>query len=105
MKTWKFVAKRIKKGQRVVLMLGAANHDPEVFSNPDQLDICRNPNKHLAFGLGKHFCIGAPLARLEGQMVFSDILRRFPTLRLESEAIEWRVDTSMRNPKEMWVTF
>lgn len=97
--------KAIKQGQRVVLMLGAANHDPEVFPNPDQLDICRSPNKHLAFGLGKHFCIGAPLARLEGQMVFTDILRRFPNLRLENEDIEWRIDTSMRNPKEMWVTF
>lgn len=97
--------KTIKQGQRVVLMLGAANRDPEVFPNPDQLDICRNPNKHLAFGLGKHFCIGAPLARLEGHMVFTDILHRFPTLQLENNDIEWRVDTSMRNPKEMWVTF
>ncbi len=97
--------KAIKKGQRVVLMLGAANHDPEMFPNPDQLDICRSPNRHLAFGLGKHFCIGAPLARLEGHMVFADILRRFPTLKLENEDIEWRIDTSMRNPKEMWVTF
>jgi len=97
--------KAIQQGQRVVLMLGAANHDPEMFPNPDQLDICRSPNKHLAFGLGKHFCIGAPLARLEGQMVFTDIMRRFPTLRLENEDIEWRIDTSMRNPKEMWITF
>jgi cytochrome P450 len=92
---------RIEKGQRVLLMLGAANRDPAQFSDPDRLDIQREPNRHVAFGLGIHYCLGAPLARLEAQIAFPEILRRFPEMRLEDETLEWRCHTSNRNPVRM----
>jgi len=73
----------IEKGRVVALVIGAANHDPLVFTNPDQLDLGRTPNPHLAFGGGTHFCVGAPLARLEGRVILPAIIRRFPDMRVE----------------------
>jgi cytochrome P450 len=89
---------RIEEGQRVVLMIGSANRDPTIFHHPDTLDITREPNKHLAFGYGIHYCLGAPLARLEAQIAFRKVLARFPQMRLKSENLEWRIHTSHRNP-------
>jgi cytochrome P450 len=66
----------------VVLMLGSANRDPEVFADPDRLDLARDPNPHLAFGHGIHACLGAPLARLEGRIALQSLLARFPRLEL-----------------------
>ena len=63
-------------------MLGSANRDERQFDRPDELDIAREPNRHLAFGLGAHYCLGAPLARVEGQIAISTLLRRFPRLTL-----------------------
>src|SRR5262249_18755828 len=74
--------KRVERGQMVSLMLGAANRDPAQFPDPDRLDVARLPNKHLAFGAGPHFCLGAPLARLEARIAFAGLVRRFPELRL-----------------------
>ena len=74
--------KHILRGQAVNLLLGSANHDPAQFANPDQLDITRPDNKHIAFGLGIHYCLGAPLARLEAQTAFPLLLERRPHLRL-----------------------
>jgi cytochrome P450 len=96
---------RVKKGQRVLLFLGAANRDPAQFSDPDGLDLARNPNKHVAFGMGIHYCLGAPLARLEAQIAFPEILRRFPRLQLADQSLRWRVDTAIRNPAHMQVTW
>ena len=79
-----FAGVRLEKGQAVVTVLGSANRDPEIFTRPDELDLGRAPNEHLAFGQGIHFCLGAQLARLEGQIAFRELARRFPDLRLAS---------------------
>ncbi len=76
----------IERGQMVAAMVGAANRDSDVFSDPDRLDLARDPNPHLAFGRGIHFCLGAPLARLEAQVAISALLERFPRLRLAGPA-------------------
>ena len=73
--------RRILAGQSVVGLLAAANRDPDVFADPDRLDVGRDPNPHLAFGRGIHFCLGAPLARLEAQVALPVLLERFPDLR------------------------
>ena len=72
----------IAKGTGIFILLGAANHDPAQFRDPDNFDLLREPNDHLAFGDGIHFCLGAPLARLEVAVAFDTMLTRFPRLRL-----------------------
>jgi cytochrome P450 len=72
----------VKAGELVLLSIGAANHDPQVFADPDQVDITRPATGHLAFGHGARYCIGAPLARIELSAVFSQLAPRFPTMRL-----------------------
>lgn len=72
----------LEPGDRVAVLLGAANRDPAVFANPDTFDPARDPNPHLAFGLGLHFCVGAPLARLEMQTALQVLLARYPRLEL-----------------------
>jgi hypothetical protein len=94
----------LEPGQRVVLMLGAANRDPEQFREPDSLVLDRSPNQHLAFGEGRHFCLGAPLARLEAKIVFENLLGRFPNLKAVDQTVSWRKDTSLRHPSQVWVT-
>ncbi|NPT39198.1 cytochrome P450 [Paraburkholderia xenovorans] len=82
---------KIAAGDRVFAMLVGANRDPEVFSDPDELQTSRNPNPHMAFGKGPHFCLGTPLARLEGQIALTAILERFSSIELcePVEAIPW----------------
>ena len=75
----------VEAGQWILPLLGAANHDPGQFAEPSRLDITRNPNAHVAFGRGIHFCLGAPLARLEGQIAIGSLVRRFPNLTLAGE--------------------
>jgi pimeloyl-[acyl-carrier protein] synthase len=97
----------IRKGQYVLLFIAAANRDPAVFPNPDALDIARKENRHLAFGYGSHFCIGGPLARLEGQIAFSTLLERMPNIELacEIESLEWEPLMALRKLKSFPVTF
>ncbi|MDH4171502.1 MAG: cytochrome P450, partial [Acidimicrobiia bacterium] len=80
----------IEPGVPVRLLLGSANHDPEAFDDPDTLDLRRQARPHLAFGKGIHFCLGAALGRLEGQVVLPKILQRYPDLELVHDELEWR---------------
>ena len=84
--------KLIRHGDYVIVLLASANHDPSVFHNPDDLDITRNNNSHLAFGKGIHYCLGAPLARLEGQVAIGTLLQRMPDLQLtvDPKDLVWR---------------
>jgi cytochrome P450 len=86
---------RVTAGQRIRFCLGAANHDPEQFPDPDRLDCARRPNRHLTFSHGIHFCLGAALARLEGEIVFGTLLRRFGWLELV-EPPRWRPNPDFR---------
>lgn len=86
----------IRKRQGVIAVMGAANRDPERFPDPDRLDLGRPDNRHLAFGWGAHFCFGAPLARIEGQLAFEALLRRFPHLSLEPAPLVWRPNLALR---------
>ncbi len=97
--------KAIRKGQAVLAMLGAANRDPEQFPEPDRLDLSRRLNRHVAFGMGIHFCIGAPLARVEGQIAFNTILARLPSMRLGTSSLEWRDNISVRGLKSLPIVF
>jgi len=88
--------KLIAKRQAVIAVMAAANRDPERFPDPDRLDITRKDNRHLAFGWASHFCFGAPLARMEGQIALETLLRRFSKLALEPAALVWRTNLGLR---------
>ena len=85
-----------RRGQQVGFLLGAANHDPAQFDAPDTLDIGRQENRHLAFGGGIHYCLGAPLARLEGEIAFATLARRLPTLTLAADTVTHRDNFVLR---------
>ena len=92
---------RLRQGQRIVFMLGAANRDPRQFRNPDHLDLNRLPNPHLAFGAGEHFCIGNQLARLEGQIAILRMVQRFPRMRLATQNPQWAPNYGLRGLKSL----
>jgi len=89
------------KGDTIGYLYGSANRDPEAFENADQLDIARDPNRHVAFGRGVHFCIGAPLARLELEVLFSTLLRRIPGLQLADQEPEYNTGLVFRGLKRL----
>jgi cytochrome P450 len=95
----------LPKGTEVIVMLAAANRDPAVFDDPESLDIARTENRHLSFGGGIHLCIGAPLARVEGQEAIGRLVRRLPRLRLVDDEVEWKPTTTIRGPKRLPLTW
>lgn len=102
-----FRGKHIHKGDMLFVALSSANRDSEQFINPDTLDITRGANNHIAFGKGVHYCVGAPLARLEGEIAINTLLRRMPEIRLKTDQslIEWRAGMIIRGVKEIPLFF
>jgi len=97
--------KLVKERDAVIAVMGAANRDPERFEDPDRLDLRRTDNRHVAFAWASHFCFGAPLARLEGQIVLGTMLRRLQDLRLTPAPIEWRPNLGLRGVTALPIEF
>jgi len=95
----------IRKGDMVMPFIGAADRDPAQFPDPDRLDLGRGDNRHIAFGWGIHFCLGAPLARVEGQIAIDTLVRRLPRLALVAEHAEYRQSLTLRGLKTLPVNF
>jgi cytochrome P450 family 142 subfamily A polypeptide 1 len=95
----------LHEGDQVMLMYPAANRDPAVFADPQRLDVGRQPNPHLAFGFGPHFCMGASLARMELRVMFTELLRRLPDLHLAGEPLPRRSSNFISGPEAMPVAF
>ena len=97
----------IPRGDMTLGVIGSANRDETVFDAPNELQIGREPNKHLSFGQGIHFCLGAPLARMEGQIAFTTLLRRLPELRLKTppQSLRWRPSMLLRGLASLPVKF
>ena len=100
-----YKGRTFKKGTQLGFTYGSANHDPAVFSQPERFDITRKEKSHLSFGLGTHFCLGAPLARVELQVALDALLERMPNLCLASEDVEFRKTYVIRGLKSLPVTF
>jgi cytochrome P450 len=97
--------KQIRKRQAVIAVMAAANRDPERFPEPDRFDVARADNRHLAFGYAAHFCFGAPLARMEGQVAFATLLRRFEEIQLVPQDLVWRTNLGLRGLTSLKVSF
>lgn len=97
----------IKKGDMIFIGIGSANRDPEYFDDPDTLNIARTPNRHISFGFGIHFCLGAPLARMEASIAFTALLKRFPNIELKGapEDVTWRKNVFLRGLETLPVRF
>ena len=96
--------KRIKKNDRIRWFMSSANRDPDKFENPDTMDITRWPNPHVAFGAGVHHCLGATIARVEGQEVFSALAERYPNLQLKTRDMEYQESITFRSIKSLPVS-
>jgi cytochrome P450 len=97
--------KVMEKNDRIRWFISSANRDPNVFADPDKFDITRQPNPHVAFGNGVHHCLGATLARVEGQEVFKALAERFPGLQVEAEQLEYQPSITFRSLKSLPVTW
>ncbi len=95
----------VKRGEPVLGLIASANRDEQVFTASEAMNIGRDPNRHLTFGMGGHYCLGAPLARLEGRIAIPALLRRFPDLRLKSQniALNWRPSIVLRGLERLSV--
>ncbi len=96
-----FGGKTLKKGQQATILIGAVNRDPEQFVDPQHLDITRQDNRHIAFGLGIHFCLGSPLARVEGQIALSELARRLPNIELAVDEPPYKENLVLRGLAEL----
>lgn len=112
--TWRYATEpleiggqRIASGDPVLVVLAAADRDPARFDEPDALDLSRRDNQHLGYGHGIHYCIGAPLARLEGRTALATLLRRLPDLQLAADPadLRWRGGLIMRGLRNLPVEF
>jgi cytochrome P450 len=97
--------KTIRAGDLVNTIIGSANRDDSHYAEPDQFDITRSEGRHLGFGLGIHFCIGAPLVRLEAEVAFESVLRRYPNLNLATDDLQWQEHPIFRGLKSLPVNF
>jgi pimeloyl-[acyl-carrier protein] synthase len=97
--------KKIQKGSRIVVVLAAANRDPNRFPDPNRLDLLREDNRQVAFGWAAHFCFGAPLARMEGQIAFNTLLRRLVNPVLLEETLSWRSNAGLRSLTSLKIGF
>ena len=95
----------LRKGQAVMMVRGAANRDPAQFPDPDRFDVGRQNNRHVAFGWGIHFCLGAPLARVEARIAVKTLLERLPNMRLENDQMDWWENMTLRSLRSMPVVF
>ena len=96
--------KVIRRREAVIAIMGAANRDPERFADPDRFDVRREDNRHLAFAWASHFCFGAPLARIEGQISIATLLRRLPEMKLDPAPLTWRDNLGLRGLTTLKVT-
>jgi cytochrome P450 len=97
--------KLMRKSDRIRWFISSANRDPNTFVGPDRFDITRQPNPHVAFGSGTHHCLGATLARVEGQEVFKSLAERFPSLEIETDSLEYQPSITFRSLKSLPVTW
>ncbi len=95
----------VKKGQQCVLLLAGANRDPEAFPDPDRFDVRREAPRHLSFGHGVHFCVGAQLARMEATLALQALVTRYPKLSLATTKVAWRPNTVLRGPVSLPLRF
>jgi cytochrome P450 len=95
----------IGQGSLVFPILAAANRDPDAFPQPNRFDIQREMNKHVAFGHGIHYCLGAPLARVEGAVAMQSLLQRFPNLHLSTDSLTWKHDVAIRSLESLPVAW
>jgi cytochrome P450 len=97
----------IPRGELVLAVIASANRDERQFADPDRLDLMREPNHHLAFGQGMHYCLGAPLARMEMQIALTTLLRRLPEMRLRQpvESLRWRRGLFVRGLEQLPMAF
>lgn len=102
MEETQFKGRRLRAGQKIMILVGAANRDPAVFTNPNLLNIERNEKSHLSFGRGIHYCLGSPLALLEARVAFRGLLERFSSIRLLSDP-EYRNQIVLRGVEDLWV--
>ena len=93
--------KTLREGERVFAMINAANRDPRRFERPHALDLGRQPNRHLTFGQGLHFCLGAPLARLEAKICILEVAARYPRMRFSGGQVDWIDALVMRGPTQL----